>query len=1050
MAQSRQTLNAPARLPRLLAALTLCLAGGCSNSAGPLNPSAAAPGSTTPVTAKTARPDDSGASAHSQIIANHRTVVFSEGTNMSAARNAVSGSYLLSLQGTLFSLPAEGGAATAITDYFQDAREPQVAPNGRSVVYHGYANGGWDIFELQLAGATSETRNTIRALTTGPFDDREPVWSPSGNTVAFSSDRSGSYDIWVLRVADGTLEQITRAKQDDYSPSFSADGSTIYFARHLQRAQSELRAHLLTSGEEVALRREAGVISGVSASPFSDKLAYQLMRRDSVGHTHTELKITNPANHPDRTPNDDSTIVLSKPGDDVFPFRAAWDQNSLSAAINGRLWTFALPAENSSYSNPPRPTEIPFTASVTLKRPAWERKRRDYSDTSKQTLGIVAPALSHGGGRVAFTALGDLWQWNLASDELTQLTDDKFAEASPTYAPNGKHIAYVSDRNGTQQLWLHNLTDGVQRLLDPSITGVSYPSWSPDGEHLAYFGSLQDNPLGGQLMLANLTTGISRAIGLPTPAQPLSWSQDSQHLAVAVLAPYSRRYREGKYELLVFNTAGKETVRIDLQPHRSPLDARLTPDGKGVGYVQGGQLWYQPIDASFSKRGPARKIGKTLADMPAWSGDGHQVLVLSGDQLRRFSVTSGEVIATHSVPLDYKRDIHNRSWTLRTGRLFDGSQPTYRRNLDIVINNNRIERITPHDDTNPKPIVDVTDHAVIPGLFEMHAHMGTPSEAQGRTWLAWGVTSVRDPGSSPYLAKERQEAWDSGRRPGPRSHITGYLTDGTRVFYPIAEGLDDDTLQHALARTQKLQLDFIKTYVRLPDTQQQQVVEFAHNLGIPVSSHELFPAAAIGSDHVEHIGGTSRRGYQPKVSTLGYSYNDVIELLTASGMGITPTLVLPAWAVIYAEDKDLFATEQFDRFYGAAALKGYEGLVRRYGAGAKSFHKANSALLQELVKRDALLVTGTDSPFVPYGPGLHAELRLYERAGLEPWQALRAATAKSAEAAGVGQELGQIAPGMLADLVVVRGNPLATLKDADNVVLTVKGGRRFEIKALLR
>jgi len=167
-------------------------------------------------------------------------------------------------------------------------------------------------------------------------------------------------------------------------------------------------------------------------------------------------------------------------------------------------------------------------------------------------------------------------------------------------------------------------------------------------------------------------------------------------------------------------------------------------------------------------------------------------------------------------------------------------------------------------------------------------------------------------------------------------------------------------------------------------------------------------------------------------------------------MGITPTVVLPAWAVIFNEDKDLFASAQFKRFYGAAALSSYAGFAKRFGAGAKSQHQANSVLLRELAKRDALLVTGTDSPFVPYGPGLHAELRLYERAGLEPWQVLRAATTRSAQAAGVGAELGRIAPGMLADLVVIDGDPLATLKDADNVVLTIKGGRRFEMGQLLK
>jgi predicted amidohydrolase YtcJ len=166
-------------------------------------------------------------------------------------------------------------------------------------------------------------------------------------------------------------------------------------------------------------------------------------------------------------------------------------------------------------------------------------------------------------------------------------------------------------------------------------------------------------------------------------------------------------------------------------------------------------------------------------------------------------------------------------------------------------------------------------------------------------------------------------------------------------------------------------------------------------------------------------------------------------------MGITATAVLPAWAVIFPEDKDLFATPQFQHFYGNEILEAYAGFARRFGSGAKNFHAANSKLLRALIERDALLVTGTDSPFVPYGAGLHAELRLFQRAGLEPWQVLRAATARAAQAAGVGEDLGQIKPGMIADLVVINGDPLADIKDADNVTLTIKGGRRYTIEALL-
>ena len=1021
----------------LAATLAALAMGGCANP--PATPATSAPDQTK------VKELHSGAAAGSGRAPNNPVVTFDEGTNMAITQDPTSGQFVASIQGTLFAIPALGGQATALTDYYQDAREPQFSADGTEVVYHGYADGTWDIYALNMDDGT------IRQLTKGPFDDREPVFAPDQSSIVFSSDRSGNYDIWQLDIQTRGLRQLTDAPQDEYSPSFMNSGTEIAYVRHLQRDETEVRSLQLAAAnnqpsdaDSKAIVRESGVINGLSVAPNSQLIAYQLLRRDRLGKAHTDLKVTDLQGNERR---------LSPQGMDVFPFRSAWSnadpanagEQTLIASANGKIQRFQV----ASNKNQP-PSVIPFSADFTLSRDGYTRKSRDYSATSKQVLGIVSPALSHNGERVAFTALGDLWQWDFTTDELNQLTDDPFAEETPSFSPDGKHIAFVSDRGGSPQLWLHNVQEGTQRVLDNRLSGVSFPSWSPDGKHIAYFGELPGNPLGGQLMLANLESGTMGTLGSPASPQPLSWSKDSQHIAAAVLNPYARRYREGVYELLVMSIEGKTVARINTQPHLSPFDVRLTPDGHGVGYVQGGQLYYQAIDAAFKPVGASRLFSQAIADMPAWSGDGKTVLALSGDKVRRFDIASGKEIEARVVPLDYSRKLATSRWTLRTSRLFDGINQDYIENIDIVINGNRIEAMQPRRSDSPKPIVDVSSYSVMPGLFEMHAHMGNPREPQGRTWLAYGITSVRDPGSNPYLAKERQEVWDSGRRPGPRTHVTGYLTDGNRVYYPIAESLNKQNLDIALERTQALKLDFIKTYVRLSDSEQRKVVKFAHKLGIPTSSHELFPAAAHGMDHVEHIGGTSRRGYQPKVTSLGYSYADVVELLAGSNMGITATAVLPAWAVIFQEDEDLFQTPAFNHFFGPEALKGYAGLARRFGGGAKSYHNANGKLLRALVERDALLVTGTDSPFVPYGPGLHAELRLFERAGIAPWQVLRAATAKAAIAAGVDGELGTIAVGMLADLVVVDGDPLAQIKDADNVVLTIKGGQRYPIEELLQ
>jgi imidazolonepropionase-like amidohydrolase len=159
-------------------------------------------------------------------------------------------------------------------------------------------------------------------------------------------------------------------------------------------------------------------------------------------------------------------------------------------------------------------------------------------------------------------------------------------------------------------------------------------------------------------------------------------------------------------------------------------------------------------------------------------------------------------------------------------------------------------------------------------------------------------------------------------------------------------------------------------------------------------------------------------------------------------------MVLPGFAAIAAEEPDLFATPQFRTFYGESMATALRGAMPVNARGASAIAAANGDLLRRLVQRDALVVTGTDSPFVPYAAGLHAELRLYARAGLKPSQILHAATWKSAIAARVEHDLGSIEVGKLADLVVIDGDPLASIKDADNVVMTVKGGRAYSLRDL--
>ncbi|NKB98304.1 MAG: amidohydrolase family protein [Pseudomonadales bacterium] len=942
-----------------------------------------------------------------------RTAVVTEGTNM--AVTAAGDRRVISLQGRLFSLDGSG-TGTALTDAYFDAREPQLSTDGSKVVFHGYRGGNWDIWEHNL-----ETRETSQ-LTMDGYDDREPQYGDGG--VVFSSDRAGTYDVWVVK--NGELAQVTETEGNAYSPSLSTSGELAYVD-----ASAGISRLMIGRDPAREVTAQVGTISGVQWSPDGSRLSYQLLAASGA-----EMRLVDIATGEDAS--------LTRPGEDVFPFRASWQANdNLLYTSDGLIRSLDLSTEVV--------TENPFSVALQLERHNYERKVRDYDpEQSRQALGLAHPVVSNSGGQVYFTALGDIWALETSANKLTQLTDSKYAESGLALRPDGRALAYIGEGGAGLSLQILDLETNETRSIDVGALNIANPSWAPDGGQIAMFVDVPGNPLGGQIIVVDVASGEKFSVLSPMPQQPISWDESGEHIAVTRLNTYSSRYREGMYELIVAKVAGgpgSEVAAIHPAEHRSIVSAVLkTPEE--MTYVEGGVLYKLGLTDAFTPVEKAVQITNEVTDMPSWSPDGSHLVYLAGDLLKLYSEADG---STKDVTpeLSYKLATPSDRYVVRAGRLYTGEGNTYLSNQDIRIEGSRIVAIGASD-PNVQADVDASQYTVTPGLFEMHAHMGDTSERQGRVWLSYGVTTVRDPGSNPYVAKERQEAWDSGRRIGPRTHVTGYLTDGNRVYYSMAEGIvSDDHLTMALNRAAKLDLDFIKTYVRLPDHLQKKVVDFAHANGMPVSSHELYPAVAHGMDHVEHIGGTSRRGYQPKVSRLGYSYQDVVELLSVGGMGMTATAVLPGFAVIVQEEPDWFETPQFDHFYGERAKRGYEIMVTRFGNAAAATAKANGKILRALTERDALLVTGTDSPFVPYGAGLHAELRLYARAGLTPAQILHQATMKSAQAAGVADELGSVSVGKLADLVIVDGDPLNEIRDMDNVVMTIKHGHRFALETLL-
>jgi Tol biopolymer transport system component/imidazolonepropionase-like amidohydrolase len=968
------------------------------------------------------------ASASSLPAADSVKIALTEGTNMAIALSPDKQTIAMDLQGTIWVLPVTGGKAKAITDALGDCRQPTWSPDGTQIAFQSYRDGNFHIWKINQDGSG------LRQLTTGIFHDREPHWSPDGNSIVFSSDRSGNYDIWKIVLGSDSLIQLTDHPGSDYFPVFSTDGKNIAYVSERATAAG------------IYIREEEG--------------KHQLF-------VHSKEKLASPVWHPDgqhivfnSLAAGDSQLemvkigggdwqTLSQDAEDVFPFKAAWlSPTEYLYTADGQIKLGRIGTRNAK--------NIPFSALVTLDRDKYVPKKRDF-DTVLPTpvRGIRGPVVSNSGKFVAFAAIGDIWILEIGKSRPWQVTNDVFIDIDPAWSADDKWLAFTSDRNGNMDLWVREISTGKEVCLLDAADNLKFPSWSADGSRIAFYQADPNAYSRSSLCVIDVRTQKIETLydGLFEASQP-SWSKDGKYLVVSSLDPYSSRFREGLSKFLVISSDRSGARFASPVPGRS-LATRgkngpvISPDGKAIAYILDNVLWMVPVDSRLNIAGPPVQLTHELAENPSWTGDSQSIVFLATDRIKKVAVSDGRIEALN-MEFTWKPQQSRGRQVIHAGRVFDGVSDKYIENADVVIEGNRIKEIVPHRTRSNEKVIDASRWTVIPGLFEMHTHQNAQlGEKGGRLWLAYGITSIREPGTDPYDALERKESWASGKRLGPRSFFAGGHMEGSRVYYNRStSNVTGAQLDLELGRAVALGYDMIKTYVGLPDILQKRVTEFAHANGLPVSSHEIYPAAGLGVDGVEHIGATSRRGYSPKLSALNRSYQDVLALTAQSGICMTPTISLHGGLnALITTDSSFFEHWQFRAFYSEKQKQELLSAAARARGSSKTYQNIEKSIVQ-LMRSGARLTPGTDSPIIPSGLSYHAELQSWVAAGLSPFETLRAATQWAARQVGVGQDLGTIQPGMIADMVIVDGDPLKQIKDVLKVKAVVKNGQYLGLDAL--
>ena len=971
--------------------------------------------------------------------AEEKTITISEGTNVFVTVSPDHKKMIADLQGLLFAIPFEGGRATQITTPYQEASHPDWSPKGDLIAIQSYAGGTFHIWTMHPDGSA------LKQITNGHGDDREPRISPDGTTIAFTSDRAfkGNYDIYTVAISGGEPKQITSAEADEFGPGWSPDGRKLAFVSGTGLIAKTVESIDVATSRQVTLATSIpdGRVEAPSYSPDGKSLAYVQFRGAGLFLNSAQLVVT-------------GAVTYSGKATDTFPFPATWLSNSeLLYTADGHILRTSLTSGME--------TAIPFTAAIHSVRPQYGRKAYDFNSTAAhQVKGIYAPALSPDGTQVAFIALNQLYLMKIGSAP-SALTHDTFYKQGPAWSPDGKTLAYVSDGNGIENIYLHDLSapnTSTDKAVAPSKTAQIMPAWSPDASLIAF----QDQT--GATLLADVATGTIKPLAPLTffPGRP-AFSANGKTVAIATIKPYTKRFREGTSSILTVDIASGKTKFFAPAPFES-ITTRTedgpiySPNGKEMAFVMDDLLYTMPVDDAGHPTAPAIKLNDEVTDAPTYSHDSIKILYLHDGQLKLINRVT-KAITQVPVDLTFTDAKPSQKLLIHAERFWKGSGPEELHDVDILITDNRVTSITPHTATPPAGItrtIEAGDNTVMPGLWENHAHTDSDNSIYygdrfGRLWLAYGITEIRAIADNAYRALSHREAYNSGVAIGPRLFTTGEAIDGERVYYPMMIPTTSEAQLHReFERLKALDFDFVKLYVRLPYSWAEQGIQFAHTqMGVETASHYLLPAVSLGEDGMSHLSATARTGWAYSRSLTGISYSDTRALLAQSGMWTISTTFSQAQ---YADDPGLATDPRralsppWENIRLNVALKTAQTTDT---ASAFAHLKEEESTISAVLNDGGTILAGTDSPLDLPATSLHLNLRAQVKYGRAPWQALETATSLPAKAYGLNNDLGTLEPGHLADLIIVAGDPLKNIDDAARVQCVMKNGLLLSVGTVM-
>jgi imidazolonepropionase-like amidohydrolase len=433
-------------------------------------------------------------------------------------------------------------------------------------------------------------------------------------------------------------------------------------------------------------------------------------------------------------------------------------------------------------------------------------------------------------------------------------------------------------------------------------------------------------------------------------------------------------------------------------------------------------------------------------------------------------------------------------------RVIDGTGAAAQSDRNIVIENGKIAAIQPGADVaagTGVTVLDLHGRTVLPGLVGMHDHLfyvGVPnlksdwsneppvvvpqmSFSAPRLYLAGGVTTLRTTGSvEPDADLALRKLIDGGEIPGPHLDVSGpYLEGADGYFIQMHRLSGPEDARQTVAYWADRGVTSFKAYMNVTRAELKATIDEAHKRGLKVAGHlcsVTYPEAiGLGIDSLEHGFFQDTHldpGKKPDQCSDGEGADTLGQLLPGSAAAkqliadlVDHHVALTSTLAVFEGDANPSRVPLRQAALDAMTIEAREAYLYRRERPRdrkppqrdwEQLLKRDMALEREFAAAGGLLMAGADPTGdggVLPGFGDQRGIELLVEAGFAPEEAIRIATLNGAVFLGRDRQIGSVAVGKNADLVVVNGDPSAKISDIENVELVFKDGVAFDSAKLL-